>query len=204
MSRKDPRIDAYIAAASDFARPILKHLRKLAHAGCPEIEETMKWSFPHFMHQGILCSMSAFKQHCAFGFWKGDLVLKSDAASAQRPRDAMGHFGRITSLADLPPDEKIIAWVRKAAELNASGTKKATPAKSKPRKELPIPDDLLAALKSNPKARETFGNFSPSHRREYVEWITEAKKAETRQRRLQSAIEWLSAGKPRNWKYAGC
>jgi uncharacterized protein YdeI (YjbR/CyaY-like superfamily) len=204
MSKKDPRIDAYIAAANGFARPILKHLRKLVHAGCPGVEETMKWSFPHFMHEGILCGMAAFKQHCAFNFWKGDLVVGGDAAAANGADNAMGQFGRITSLADLPPDKAIISWVRKAAELNSTGTKKAPTAKAKPRKDLPAPDDLRAALKSNPKARETFENLSPSHKREYVEWITEAKKEATRQRRLQTTIEWLSKGKARNWKYERC
>jgi uncharacterized protein YdeI (YjbR/CyaY-like superfamily) len=201
MSKKDPRIDAYIAAAADFAQPILKHLRKLVHAGCPEVEETMKWSFPHFMFGGILCSMAAFKQHCAFGFWRRDLVLDGDG---DRSDEAMGQFGRITSLAELPSDKKIIAWVKKAAESNASGTPKPPRAKSEPRKPLPIPDDLLVALKTNVKARQTFEKFSPSHKREYIEWITEAKREETRQRRVETTLEWLSEGKSRNWKYEKC
>jgi len=201
MSRKDPRIDTYIAAAGDFARPILKHLRQLVHAGCPEVEETLKWNFPSFGHHGILCGMAAFKQHCTFGFWRSDLVPDR---GGDRSNEAMGQFGRITSLADLPPDKTLIAWVKKAAELNASGTPKPVRERSKPRQPLPTPHDLAAALKTNTKARVTFENFSPSHKREYVEWITEAKKEDTRQRRLQTAIEWLSEGKARNWKYERC
>ena len=201
MSKKDPRIDAYISAAGDFAQPILKHLRKLVHAGCPEVEETLKWNSPSFVHHGIVCGMAAFKQHCTFGFWRSDVVLDG---GADRSNEAMGQFGRITSLADLPPDKTIVAWVKKAANLNASGTPQPARQRSKPRPAPPTPDDLLAALRSNPKARTTFEHFSPSHKREYVEWITEAKKEETRQRRLQTAVEWISAGKPRNWKYAGC
>jgi len=204
MSHKDPRIDAYIAAANSFARPILQHLRKLVHAGCPDVVETIKWSFPHFTHQGILCSMAAFKGHCAFGFWKGDLVLKAEASGGHRAKDAMGQFGRIASLAELPPDKAILAWVGKAAELNEKGVGKPARTKTRSKKELPPPDCFVAALKRNPRAQETFQKFSPSHKREYIEWLTEARKEETRQRRLRTTIEWLTEGRPRNWKYQLC
>src|SRR5262245_4591503 len=197
MGKKDPRIDAYIDKAADFAKPVLKHLRKLVHAGCPQVEETMKWSFPHFEYQGVLCSMASFKAHAAFGFWKGGLMksLSGDGKGDQ----AMGQYGRITSLADLPPDKTIIAQVKEAVRLNAEGIK-APKTKTK-KKPLKAPPDLRAALTKNTQARATFEDFSPSHQREYIEWITEAKTEATRQKRLATTLQWLAEGKSRNWKY---
>ena len=201
MGTRDPRIDAYIAKSADFAKPILTHLREVVHSACPDVEETMKWSAPHFMYKGMLCGMSSFKEHCAFGFWKGSLVLDGDAAKAA---DAAGQFGRITKVSDLPPKKTIQAYVKKAMELNDNGVK--TPQRRKPgvKKELVVPDYFLAALKKNKKALATFETFSPSHKREYVEWITEAKGEDTRQRRLEQAVEWMAEGKSRHWKYAKC
>ena len=201
MPTKDPRIDAYIAKSADFARPILNHLRKLVHNACPDVEETMKWNFPHFVHHGILCGMGAFKQHCTFGFWKRELVLGKDLGA--RREDSMGQFGRITALADLPSEKILLGYIRKAAALNEAGVK--SPArKPKAKKPLAVPADFMAALKKNKVALATFENFSPSHKREYVEWITGAKRVETRNSRLATAIAWLAEGKSRHWKYANC
>jgi uncharacterized protein YdeI (YjbR/CyaY-like superfamily) len=193
MGKKDPRVDAYIAKSADFAKPILRHLREIVHKGCPEIEETMKWSFPHFIYKGMLCSMASFKNHCAFGFWKGTLIVP------EKP-EAMGQFGRIAKLSDLPKDGVLLGYVREAARLNETGER--VPRKPrKPKKVLSTPPDLAAVLKRNAKARNTFGGFSPSNKRDYVEWITEAKTEETRKKRLDTAVEWMAEGKPRNWKY---
>lgn len=198
MGAKDPRVDEYISRSADFAQPILKRLRKLVHAACPKVEETMKWQFPHFMHEGrILCSMAAFKAHCAFGFWDGKAVV-SDLPNEK----AMGQLGRITSLADLPSDEVLKGYVKKALALRVSG--KSLPKKKAARPEVEVPDYFLEALKKNKLALATFEGFSPSHRREYVEWITEAKREETRQRRIKQAVQWLAEGKGRNWKYENC
>jgi len=201
MGTRDPRVDAYIANAAEFARPILSHLRDVVHAGCPEVKETIKWGFPHFEHKGILCSMAAFKSHCAFGFWKGSVLAQKhpDLAAAEDP--AMGQLGRITALADLPDEETLLLYVREAAALNDQGVK--APNRSKPRKDRPVevPDDLMAALRGNPQALATFEGFNPSNKREYVEWVTEAKSEETRKRRLDTAVEWMAEGKVRNWKY---
>lgn len=196
MGAKDKRIDAYIAKSADFAQPILRHLRKLVHIACPEIEETMKWSFPHFDYKGMLCSMAAFKQHAVFGFWKEKILLGTNPGS----KGAMGSFGRITSLADLPGDKVLIGLIKKAAELNEAGI---TVARSRPAKKAPlkIPSYFMAALKKNGKAVKTFEEFSYSHRKEYVEWVTEAKTEETRNKRLAKTIAWLADGKSRNWKY---
>jgi len=197
----NPRIDAYIANAAPFAQPILAHLRALVHGACPEVEETIKWSAPHFLYQGrMFCHMCAFKQHVAFGFWLGKLVAETGIENA-----AMGQFGRITQLQDLPPKKTLLALIKKAMALNEVGAKSPTRVKAaKPKPALEVPDDLAAGLKKNAKARKTFEAFSPSHRREYIEWITEAKREATRATRLATTLEWLAEGKPRNWKYINC
>ncbi|HVT34097.1 MAG TPA: YdeI/OmpD-associated family protein [Nevskiaceae bacterium] len=198
--KKNPQVDRYIRDAAPYAQPILRHLRKLVHQACPQAEEKMKWSFPHFDYRGMMCSMAAFKQHCAFGFWKHKLLLAEGSALN---RDAMGSFGRITGLDDLPPDAQLLELIRRAMALNDSGTKVEKPkAARKPPPQAPA--DLAAALKKNAKARTTYEAFSNTNRRDYVEWITEAKTEETRQRRLLQAIEWMAEGKPRNWKYQKC
>ena len=199
MGTRDPRIDAYIEKSAEFARPILVHLRDVVHAACPDVEETMKWSFPHFMYEGMLCSMASFKAHCAFGFWKGALVLGDES----KDNEAMGNLGRITSLKDLPPKKQLTAWIKAAMRLNEAGVK--APMRRKPGLERAappkMPKALADALARNPKARATFDAFSPSHRKEYIEWVAEAKTDATREKRLATTIEWLSEGKSRNWKY---
>ena len=202
MGKQDPRVDAYIAKSADFAKPILRHLRKVVHAGCPEVEETLKWSAPHFMYKGMLAGMASFKSHCAFGFWKGTVLAeKLGGGLPQTGEAAMGQFGRITGVADLPDEKTLIGYVREAAALNDQGVKAAPRRKPAKKPELEIPDDLLAALKKDKKALATFESFSPSHKREYVEWLSEAKTEATRQRRLEQAVEWMAEGKSRNWKY---
>jgi uncharacterized protein YdeI (YjbR/CyaY-like superfamily) len=204
MPKQDRRVDAYIAKSADFAKPILKHLRQLVHATCPKVEETIKWQFPTFIHEGMLCGMAAFKQHCTFGFWKHALILDQSPANKEKAEQAMGQLGRITSLSDLPRDRVLIGHIKTAVRLNEQGIK--VPRGFKPRRKAPVvaPPDLAAALKRNQKASETFANFSPSHKREYVEWITEAKRKETRTKRLEITIAWLAEGKSRNWKYVNC
>jgi uncharacterized protein YdeI (YjbR/CyaY-like superfamily) len=202
MGTRDARVDDYIAKSAEFARPILTYLRDLVHAACPDVEETMKGSFPHFMYQGMMCSMVSFKEHCAFGFWKSSMIVEKGGAAAEK---AAGQFGRITQLSDLPSKKVLTGYVKEAMKLNESGVK--TPSRMKPKTpkaELVVPDDLTSALKANPKAGATFENFSPSHKREYVEWLTEAKTEATRARRLETAIEWMAEGKSRNWKYTNC
>ena len=196
MGKKDPRVDAYIAQSAPFAQPILRYLRKTVHKGCPEAEEIIKWQFPHFDYKGMMCSMAAFKTHCAFGFWKASLILGGN----EKAREAMGHFGRIARMADLPDEKTLIAYVQKAARLNDEGIK-APRSKPKRKTVLVVPDDLAAVLAGNKAARRSFENFSPFQKREYVEWITEAKREETRKQRIKTAIGWMSEGKVRNWKY---
>lgn len=199
MPRKDPRVDAYIANAAPFAQPILTHLRKLVHTGCPETEETMKWGMPFFDYKGMLCHMAAFKQHCAFGFWKSDLLF---GGARDGEEAAMGNFGRITSLADLPADKVLIGHVRKAAKLNDSGAKRPARKKSSAAKPpLPVPDYFATALRMNKSAQKAFDGFTPSQRNEYIEWLTEAKREETRESRLATALEWIAEAKARNWKH---
>jgi len=198
MATKDPRIDAYISKSADFAKPILKHLRKVVHAGCPQVMETIKWSMPHFDHKGVMCGMAAFKQHCAFGFWKADLIFDRDQ---QAEKSGMGSFGCIKSLADLPSEKTLIGYVKKAAALNEAGIKAPGRTQPKKRTPIPVPDYFAAALKKNAKARKSFESFPPSHRREYLEWITEAKREATRNERMATSLKWLAEGKSRHWKY---
>jgi uncharacterized protein YdeI (YjbR/CyaY-like superfamily) len=199
MGKRDKRIDTYILKSADFAIPILNHLRELIHAACPEVEETMKWSFPHFDYKGTMCSMASFKQHCAFGFWKAALMKDKTLVDNAKRETAMGHLGRITSLKDLPTDKKMIAYIKEAMKLNVAGVKVEKVKMAK--KEIPIPDYFAKALAKNKKAKKVFDDFSPSHRREYLEWITEAKTEVTREKRMETTLEWLEAGKARNWKY---
>ena len=201
MGKKDPRIDAYIARSAGFARPILVHLRKIVHAGCPEVEETLKWSFPHFMYKGMLGGMAAFKSHCTFGFWKAALIVDKNDRLAKREGAAMGQFGRITSIADLPSEEKLLQLVKRAAALNEQGVKLLRRPTSSGKSELKVPAYFMSALRRNKKAHETFQDFSPSNKREYLEWVTEAKGEDTRARRLATAVAWMAEGKIRNWKY---
>jgi uncharacterized protein YdeI (YjbR/CyaY-like superfamily) len=202
MGTRDARVDQYIAKSAEFARPILTHIRDLVHAACPDVEETMKCSFPHFMYKGMMCSMASFKEHCAFGFWKSSLIVEKGGTAVEK---AMGQFGRITQLSDLPSKKVLSGYIKDAMRLNEAGVKATSPMKPKtPKAELVVPDDLAGALQANQKARATFENFSPSQKREYVEWLTEAKTPATRARRLETAIEWMAEGKPRNWKYMNC
>jgi uncharacterized protein YdeI (YjbR/CyaY-like superfamily) len=194
MGTRDSRIDAYIRGSAAFARPILRHLRAVVHEGCPDVEETIKWGMPHFDHHGIMCSMAAFKAHCAFGFWHAKEVLGEALV-----RDSMGAFGRITSIDDLPSRRTLVAYVRKAARLREAGVKLERRRRTGPPPR--TPSDLAAALRGNPRAAKVFRGFSPSMRREYIEWITEAKTDATRLRRLATALEWIAEGRERQWKY---
>ncbi|HMQ69946.1 MAG TPA: YdeI/OmpD-associated family protein [Ignavibacteria bacterium] len=199
----DERIDAYIKSREEFAKPILNHIRRLVHKACPETEETIKWSFPHFDYKGeMLCSMAAFKQHCAFTFWKASL-MKMNKALELTERSAMGHLGKIKSLGDLPPDGEIISMIREAMDLNDKGIKlkKANVTQKSVSKEISVPGYFSKVLNKNKKAKDTFIAFSPSHKREYMEWIEGAKTEATRDRRISQAIGLLSEGKTRNWKY---
>ena len=198
--KRDARVDAYIAKSADFAKPILVHLREVVAEGCPEAVETVKWSAPSWEYKGLLCGMAAFKQHCTFGFWKHSLVVGEDRYAEN---EAMGQFGRITKVSDLPSRKALLAFVRRAAKLNDEGVKVAKP-KRTPAKPLPVPADLAAALKKNKAAAGHFEAFSPSKRKDYIEWLTEAKTVETRQRRLATAVEWIAEGKARHWKYERC
>jgi uncharacterized protein YdeI (YjbR/CyaY-like superfamily) len=196
MGKKDPRVDDYIAKSADFAKPILRHVREVVHKACPDVVETMKWRTPTFDYKGIMCGMAAFKEHCVVGFWKSTLVIEGE-----RPEGAAGSLGRLTSLKDLPSDRTLLAYIKKAAALNEQGV--ATPKRrvGPPKPPLKVPPYLAAALKKNAGARKTFDNFSPSQQREYVEWVTDAKTDATRDKRLATAVEWMSEGKVRHWKY---
>ncbi len=201
MGKLDKRIDAYIVKAQPFAWPILEHLRTLVHKVCPEVEESIKWSFPHFNYKGeMMCSMASFKQHCAFGFWKAALMKDKTLLANAKGETAMGHLGRITSLKDLPSDATIIRYLKEAMKLNDAGIKMEKKKRISMNK-LVIPGYFTKELKKSKAAQKTFEAFSPSNKKEYVLWITEAKTEVTRKSRMATAIEWMAEGKPRNWKY---
>jgi uncharacterized protein YdeI (YjbR/CyaY-like superfamily) len=201
MGKKDPRIDAYISKSADFARPVLKHFRELMHKTCPEVEEKWKWSFPYFDYKGgPLAHMAAFKAHCAIGFWKAPLMKNAEKlVETAKKETAMGHLGRITSKKDLPKDSVLTKYIREGMRLNEAGIKLSpkTPSKGEPE----VPDYFMKALAKNKKSLKTFESFSNSNKKEYISWVTEAKTEETRAKRLATAIEWMSEGKTRNWKY---
>lgn len=201
MPSTDPRIDAYIAKSAEFARPLLVELRARVHAACPQVEETLKWSAPGFTYQGkILAMMAAFKQHAAFNLWHGKLVV----GEGGKADEGMGQFGRLARMSDLPGKREMAGYIAQAMALIEAG---ATAAPARPRKPAPDaapPDDLLAALAGNPQAKATFDAFTPGKRREYLDWLAEAKREDTRQRRLEQAVAWMAEGKARNWKYEKC
>jgi uncharacterized protein YdeI (YjbR/CyaY-like superfamily) len=201
MGNKIKGIDAYILKSADFAVPILNHLRELVHVACPDVEEKIKWSMPFFDYKGEgLCNMASFKQHCAFGFWKAALMKDHKLQETAKSETAMGHFGKITSLKDLPSDAVIIRYIKEAMKLNDAGIKVE---RKKPVtiKELEVPEYFVKALKRNKAAQKTFESFSPSNKKEYVMWVVDAKSEDTRERRIEQALEWMADGKPRNWKY---
>jgi uncharacterized protein YdeI (YjbR/CyaY-like superfamily) len=204
----NPRVDIYLAKVPPFARPIMAHLRNLVHRACPEVEETIKWSRPFFEYRGvILCNISAFKEHCSFGFWGEEIGAVLRGAGVLE-RDAMGSLGRITSVADLPSDKQMLGWIRQAAGFVDSGQYTSPIAARrkvvKSPKILDTPAEFSMALQKNKKAAAVFAAFSPSCKREYVEWITDAKRPETRDKRIATAVEWIVEGKQRNWKYQNC
>jgi uncharacterized protein YdeI (YjbR/CyaY-like superfamily) len=205
----NPKVDTYLAKTQPFAQPIMTHLRELVHKACPEVEETIKWSRPFFEYRGaILGNMSAFKEHCSFGFWGEEIGAVLREAKVLQS-DGMGSLGRITTVKDLPTDKQMLGWIRQAAGFIASGNYTSPiAARNKvvkaPKASLETPPQFTAALKKDKKAATVFAAFSPSCKREYVEWIAEAKREETREKRIATALEWIGEGKQRNWKYQNC
>jgi uncharacterized protein YdeI (YjbR/CyaY-like superfamily) len=203
MPTKNPQVDAYIAKSAPFARPILTHLRRLVHAARPGLSEEVKWGMPFFVTEhGPLCHFAAFKAHCAFGFWRGRGMKSAGVFSGPGEEGAMGGLGRITSLADLGPDEQLTAWVQEAAALAEAGVTAAQGRQQKEARPAPkAPADLAKALRASPEAKAQWVAFSPSKQREYVTWLEEAKTEATREKRLATALEQIAEGKSRQWKY---
>jgi uncharacterized protein YdeI (YjbR/CyaY-like superfamily) len=199
MGKRSARVDEYIASSADFAKPILEHLRELIHKGCPDVVETIKWGAPSFDYKGPFFGFARFKEHCAFGFWKAKLLKDPVGYSTPHKATAWGSFGKIRSIHDLPPNKIILDFIKQAKKLNDDGVK--LPARKKKSAAIVIPSYFSKALRSNKKAMATFQAFSPSNKRDYIEWITEAKTTITREKRLKTALEWLVQGKVRNWKY---
>jgi uncharacterized protein YdeI (YjbR/CyaY-like superfamily) len=199
MKNTSPDVDRYIEKAAPFAQPILERIRAAFHKAHPDVMETMKWSVPHFEYKGVLGSMAAFKEHVSWGFWKGKLMNDPLGILPPVGETSMGGL-KIRDLKELPKEKDMVAYVREAIRLNEEGVK-IERAPREPRGEPEVPAELTAALKKNAAAKKAFEAFSPSHRREYVAWIAEARQEATRQKRIAQAIEWMSEGKSRNWKY---
>lgn len=199
MPQTDERVDKYIQKMQPFAKEILEHIRKIVHNACPDCNETIKWSFPHFEYKGQLCYMSGFKEHCAFGFWKRKVMPDPDKIFKEEGSGGMGDLGYIRSKKDLPPARILTKYIKTAMKLNEAGIKieKTKAAKAPPQ----TPGYFLAALKKNKQAEKNYHSSSDSMKREYIEWITEAKTEPTRLKRMATSIEWLAENKGRNWKY---
>ena len=202
----NPKVDGYIAKSQPFAQPILSHIREAVHKACPALEEAIKWSMPFFTLRGVILGhMAAFKQHCAIGLWGPEMnaILNAEGLHSE---NGMGSLGKITSLKDLPADKKMLGYYRHAAELIVTGQRtKSLERTAKSDKPAPkMPAELASALKKNKAAAKVFSDFSASCQREYVDWIAEAKRAETKKKRVAQAVEWIAEGKQRNWKYQSC
>jgi len=196
---RDPRIDSYIAKAQPFARPILDHVRTRVHTVLPEVEEAIKWSMPAYTVGGkIVLITAAFKAHLALNFWRGQELETSHSSVG-----AMGQFGKIKSMAELPADAELDRLIREAADL-ATSAPAPRKAKHAPKPAPELHPDFAAALAKAPAAKATLDGFPPSAQRDYFEWIAEAKQDATRQKRIATAIEWLGEGKRRHWKYQNC
>lgn len=202
MATLDKRVDVYIEKAKPFAQPILNHLRKLVHQACPEVEEAIKWGMPHFLYKGLFCCMASFKEHCTFVFWKGSLLKDPHQLLDKAGQNTMGHFGHIANLDELPSDKIFLSYLKEAMKLNDEGVK--LPKKISKKKELIVPAYFLSAVKKNKKALQTFESLSLGKKKDYIDWITDAKQETTRQKRLKTSLEWLSEGKSRSWKYENC
>jgi uncharacterized protein YdeI (YjbR/CyaY-like superfamily) len=198
MATTDPRIDAYIARSPEFAKPILTHIRAVVHAACPDVEETMKWSTPHFYYEGqMLCGMAAFNEHAAMNFWKASLI---DGLGPDSGGNSRGNLGKLRSVKDLPAKQKLHGYIKAAMKLNDAGVTVKRP-KATPKPEAKMPKELATALAKNKRAKTAFDAFAPGQRREYCEWIGEAKRDETKASRVAQAVEWIAEGRTRNWKY---
>lgn len=206
MAKTDKRIELYISRSAEFAQPVLWHLLELVHNACKDVEETIKWGMPHFIYKdSILCSMAAFKQHCAFGFWlESKMKDPNKILSRGKAKTGMGNLGKITSIKDLPNDKILTAYIKEAVALIDKGEKLSKQPDEKTKKALVVPMYFKTALSKNKKALATFEGFTFGNKKEYVNWVTEAKTEATRQKRLDTAIEWMAEGKIRNWKYIKC
>jgi uncharacterized protein YdeI (YjbR/CyaY-like superfamily) len=198
---KDPRVDSYILKSAEFAKPILIYIRNLVHQACPDVKENIKWGFPHFDHHGIMCSMASFKNHATFGFWKASLISDPGKLLLKVGVTSMGQFGKLRHINDLPNRNEFLRMLVEAVKLNESGTQVIKKSVLKETRTLEIPSFFLDELNKNPRAHELFEGFSYTNKKDYVEWVTEAKTEATRLKRLSTAMEWMNEGKIRNWKY---
>ena len=200
MSKLNPQVDAYIAKSADFAKPILEHLRKVIHDTCPDVEEVIKWGIPHFDYKGdMMCILAAYKKHCSFSLFKAELMKDPKLIESVKAGQKMGYMDKLTALSDLPATEVLVAYIKEAMALNENGVKKVRPKSDTP-KEVEMPVEFSEQLALNPKAKEIFESKSPSFRKNYLIWITDAKTDATRQKRIEQSLEWIAEGKGRFWQ----
>ncbi len=195
-------VDKYITTSADFAKPIMEHFREVIHTACPDAEEKIKWGMPFFDYaDDMMCNMAAFKNHAAIGFWKAAIMKDPVLVATAKAETAMGHFGQLKTVKDLPADKKLTGWIKEAMKLNEEGIKVPAKPKSAAKKEIDVPDYFKVAIAKNKKAAVVFNSFSYSNKKEYVAWVTEAKTEATREKRIASAIALMEEGKTRHWKY---
>ncbi|MDN5287269.1 MAG: hypothetical protein JWR38_3543 [Mucilaginibacter sp.] len=201
MSQFNPQFDDYIAKSADFAKPIMEYIRQIIHETCPEVEEVMKWAIPHFDYKDdMMCILAAYKNHCSFSLYKAELMNDAKIIESVKAGQKMGYMDKIKSLSDLPAKETLVAYIKEAMVLNETGIKKVKPVSEKP-KVIEVPDYFSEKLAASPLAKEIFDSKSPSFRKDYLVWITDAKTEATRQKRMEQSLEWIAAGKGRFWQY---
>jgi len=203
LPSSEPEVDAYAEGVEAFAKPILAHLRGLIRATCPEVVETLKWGIPHFDYRGeMMCIFAAYRSHCAFSFWKSALMSDPRLKASIDLPASKRFMGKLRSLADLPVDAELTAWIREAMLLNEQGAKVAPRKTSAAPKIVVAPPAFVERLAASPSVKAMFESKSASFQKEYNVWIAEAKTEATRDKRINEALAWIAEGKGRFWKYA--
>src|SRR5438270_1264994 len=186
MRRVARDVNDSLANAPEGTRPILVRLRRIFRQASPKLEEAIKWGVPCYLFKGPVGGFAAYKQHVSWGLWKSR-ALNDPEGLLGRGVSVMA--GKITKVSEIPPAAKIIALIEQVIALNEAGIKSPKP----PEPELPA--DFAAAMKKAGKAARHYAAFTPARKWQYVNWVTQAKRAETRAKRIEIAVERIGEGK---------